>query len=162
MAAKATGGNAMASFAHELNSLLAKHLGTLKGSMDSTFSQRGDFQRAGAQVLGCILVLACCIPGTKAKATNYLSDDVYNTQHINSLPPEVRALVYAKCNDPRALHNFAEYRGNLRILTLHFEGFLCGISEVRCAASGCLHEVYTLTGGGRYKLMRRYYTREPN
>ena len=98
----------------------------------------------------------------KAKAANYLKDDVYNPQHVTSLPAEIRASVYAGCKEPRALHTFAEYRNNLRIVTLHFEGFLCGVTEVRCSASGCLHEVFTLTSRGRYKLTRRYYAKEPD
>jgi hypothetical protein len=68
--------------------------------------------------------------------------------------------VYARCREPRALHDFAEYRDNLRIVTLHFEHFLCGASEVHCSASGCLHEVYVLTHSGQYKLMRRYYAKD--
>jgi hypothetical protein len=83
-----------------------------------------------------------------------------NPQHITSLPPGIRTFVYARCNEPRALHNFAEYRNNLRTITLHFERFLCGSSELRCPASGCLREVYTRTASGGYKLTRRYYAKE--
>jgi hypothetical protein len=119
------------------------------------------FRRAIARLLGCILAVSC-IAEAKAKGGSYLTDDVYNPQHVSSLPPEIRAAVYAHCNEPRALHSFAEYRNNLRIVTLHFERSLCGISEVRCSASGCLHEVFTLTRSGRYQLMRRYYAKEPN
>jgi hypothetical protein len=105
-------------------------------------------------------MVACCITEAKAKGGPYQKDEVYNPQHIISLPPEIRASVYARCNEPRALHTFAEYRDNLRIVTLHFERLLCGPSEVRCSASGCLHEVFTLTGNGRYKLTRRYYSND--
>lgn len=115
-----------------------------------------------ARALGCILVVACCIADAKAKGGNYLVDEPYNPQHITSLPPEIRASVYAICGEPRALHTFAEYRDNLRTVTLHFERLLCGISEVRCSASGCLHEVFTLTRSGRYQLTRRYYAKEPS
>jgi hypothetical protein len=108
--------------------------------------------------LAVTAIVACCIANAKAKGGSYLKVEVYNPQHIISLPPEVRASLYAGCNEPRALHAFAEYRDNLRIVTLHFERLLCGPSEVRCSASGCLHEVFTLTGSGRYKLMRRYYS----
>jgi hypothetical protein len=115
----------------------------------------------GTRVLACILALACCTVEAKAKGGSYRSEDLYNPQHISSLPPEIRASVYASCNDPRALHTFAEYRENLRIVTLHFENLLCGVSQVRCSASGCLHEVFTLTRNGRYQLTRRYYAKEP-
>ncbi len=128
----------------------------------ATLSQLVGNQRTKVRVLGCILAVACGIAGTNAKATNYLSDGVYNPQHVGSLPPEVRASVYAHCNEPRGLHTFAEYSDNLRTVTLHFERSLCGTSEVRCSASGCLHEVFTLTRGGRYKLTRRYYAKEPD
>ena len=123
-------------------------------------SQRVAFRRAGAQVLGFILTVACGIPEAVAKGGSYQKDETYNPLHIISLPAEIRASVYARCNEPRAEHSFAEYRDNLRTVTLHFERLLCGTSEFRCPASGCLHEVFTLTGG-RYKLTRRYYTREP-
>ena len=109
-----------------------------------------------------IFAVACCIAGTDARATNYISMDIYSPQHVGSLPPEIRAYVYASCNEPRALHNFAEYRNNLHTVILHFERYLCGTSEPRCSASGCLHEVFTLTGNGRFKLTRRYYAKEPN
>ena len=106
------------------------------------------------------MAVACCIAEAKAKGGTYLTDPPYNPQHISSLPPEIRAVVYASCNEPRALHTFAEYRDNLRIVTLHFERLLCGTSEFRCSASGCLHEVFTLTGSGRYQLTHRYYAKE--
>ena len=120
------------------------------------------FRRTSARLLGCALALACCIGEAKAKGGSYQMDEVYNPQHINSLPPEIRASVYASCNEPRALHTFAEYRDNLRIVTLHFERLLCGVSDFRCSASGCLHEVFTLTPSGRYRLTRRYYAKEPS
>ena len=119
------------------------------------------FQRTNARVLGCILAVACYYAEANAKGGGYQTDPPYNSQHISSLPPEVRASVYASCNDPRALHTFAEYRDNLRVLTLHFERLLCGTSEFRCPAFGCLHEVFALTPSGRYRLMRRYYAKEP-
>ena len=100
----------------------------------------------------------CCITEAKAKGGSYQKDEPYNPQHISSLPPEVRASVYASCDEPRALHTSAEYRDNLRIVVLHFERLLCGTSEFRCSASGCLHEVFTQTRNGRYKLTRRYYS----
>lgn len=95
-----------------------------------------------------------------AKGGNYLKDEVYNPQHITSLPPEIRSSVYASCSEPRALHKFAEYRDSLRIITLHFERLLCGTSDFQCLASGCLHEVFTLTRSGQYKLTRRYLVKE--
>jgi len=68
------------------------------------------FPTNSARLLGCALALACCIGEAKAKGGSYQMDEVYNPQHISSLPPEIRASVYAVCNEPRALHTFAEYR----------------------------------------------------
>jgi hypothetical protein len=113
-----------------------------------------------ALVLAGIVTVLCCIAEARAKGGSYRMEDRYNPQHITSLPPDIRAAIYASCKEPRALHSFAEYRDNLRIVTLHFEHFLCGVSEVRCSASGCLHEVFTLTGNGRYKLLQRYFARD--
>ena len=116
-------------------------------------------------VLGCMLAVACCVTAAQAKGGNpqasQPTQDGYNPEHISSLPPEIRRSVYATCGDPRALHNFARYGDNLHIVTLHFEHLLCGSSPVRCSASGCLHEVFTLTGNGRYQLIRRYYVKAP-
>jgi hypothetical protein len=106
------------------------------------------------------LAATFCIAVANAKGGRYQKDEPYNPQHITSLPPGIRASVYAICSEPRAEHSFAEYHDNLRIIVLHFERFLCGTSEIRCS-SGCLHEVFTLTGSGRYKVTRRYYGKEP-
>jgi hypothetical protein len=122
----------------------------------ATVSHPDRFQ--SSRLLACILMVACCIAEAEAKGGSYQKDEVYNPQHIISLPLEIRASVYAKCNEPRALHTFAEYRDNLLIVALHFERLLCGTSEFRCSAAGCLHEVFTQTRTGRYKLTRRYYS----
>jgi hypothetical protein len=131
--------------------------------MLNAISQRV-FRRAGAQVLGCILAVTCCVTVVNAKGgnpqANQPTPDGYNPQHITSLSPEIRHSLYASCGEPRALHNFAEYGDGLRTITLHFEHFLCGASAFRCSASGCLHEVFALTGSGRYRLTRRYYSND--
>jgi hypothetical protein len=114
--------------------------------------------RFATLTLAMTAIIACCITEAKAKGGSYQKDEPYNPQHISSLPPEIRAFVYASCDEPRALHSFAEYRDNLRVVTLHFERLLCGTSEFRCSASGCLREVFAQTPSGRYKLTRRYYS----
>lgn len=119
-------------------------------------------RRTGARLLACIAAVFSCMGAANAKGGSPVKDEVYNPQHIASLPPEIRAYVYARCAEPRALHTFTEYRGNLQVITLHFERFLCGTSEIRCSASGCLHEEFTLTRGGRYKLTRRYFAKQPD
>jgi hypothetical protein len=134
--------------------------------LSATVFQPASFRRTSVFVLGCILALACCFTAAQAKGGNpqayQPAQDGYNPEHISSLPREIRRSVYAVCGDPRALHNFAKYGDNLRIVTLHFEHLLCGSSPARCSASGCLHEVFTLTGSGRYQLTGRYYAKGPD
>jgi hypothetical protein len=134
------------------------------GMLSAMVSQRVSFRPAGAQALGYILAIACCIAVANAKGGNpqasQPTQDGYNPEHITSLPPELRRLLHASCSEPRALHNFAKYGDGLRTITLHFEHLLCGASHIRCSASGCLHEVFALTGSGRYQLIRRYYDKE--
>ena len=114
--------------------------------------------------MGCILVITCHMASANAKGGNpqayQPAQDGYNPEHITSLPPEIRGFLRASCGEPRALHHFAEYGDGLRTITLHFERFLCGASEFRCSASGCLHEVFTLSRSGRYRLTRRYYSHD--
>jgi hypothetical protein len=133
--------------------------------LSTTVFQPVGFRRTSAFVLGCMLAVACCVTAAQAKGGNpqasQPTQDGYNPEHISSLPPEIRRSVYAICGEPRALHNFARYGDNQRIVTLNFEHFLCGSSRVQCSASGCLHEVFTLTGSGRYQLTRRYYAKKP-
>jgi hypothetical protein len=134
------------------------------GMLSATVSQRVSFRQTSARVLGCILVTACCTAVAQAKGGNpqayQPNQDGYNPEHINSLPPEIRRSLHANCSEPRALHDFAKYGDSLRTITLHFEHFFCGASHARCSASGCLHEVFSLTGSGRYQLTRRYYAKE--
>jgi hypothetical protein len=56
----------------------------------------------------------------------------------------------------KAEHQFARYSQNLRILVLHFEDFRCGDARAICTHAGCLHQIYTSTGG-RCQLLRNYY-----
>ena len=84
------------------------------------------------------------------------SEDRYNPQHIDSLPPEIRASILRRCSRPKALHPFASYFDNLRRVVLHFEHFLCDGDGTYCRPSGCLHQVWVSTGG-HYRLVRSYY-----
>jgi hypothetical protein len=90
-----------------------------------------------------------------AKGTG-MSEDRYNPQHIDSLPPEIRTAIYHKCSTPRALHPFAVYSKNLQRIVLHFEHFYCDERDTFCNSSGCLHQVY-VSKGNRYRLLRSYY-----
>src|SRR5271166_6784347 len=66
-----------------------------------------------------VMLLTCVQPS--AKAGGFHSEDRYNPQHIQSLPPEVRNAIMHKCATPRALHDFANYSENLQRIVLHFE-----------------------------------------
>jgi hypothetical protein len=91
-----------------------------------------------------------------AKGGSYRSEDRYNPQHIESLPPEIRDAVIRGCSRPKALHEFAGYTDNLQKVVLHFEHFYCGTDGIFCNASGCLHQVY-ISSHGHYRLLRSYY-----
>jgi len=108
----------------------------------------------------CLLItlLLMCV-SVQAKGSNYHSEDRYNSQHIDSLPPEIRGLIARECYDPRALHNFAAYSEGDRTIVLHYEHFYCQGHDVFCKASGCLHQVYVLSGG-HYRLKRSYYAHD--
>jgi hypothetical protein len=86
-------------------------------------------------------------------------DDPWNPQHIDALPAEVRSTLTHMCGGSRAGHQFAAYHQNLRLLVLHFEHFRCGDGRALCTQAGCLHQVYTSTGG-HYRLLRNYYAPE--
>ena len=89
-----------------------------------------------------------------AKGGGMHSEDRYNPQHIDTLPPEIRAAIYHKCSTPKALHDFASYSENK--IVLHFEHSYCNQQDTFCNSSGCLHHVYVSTGS-LYRLLRSYY-----
>ena len=102
-----------------------------------------------------ILITSLSDPSS-AKGGNYHTEDLYNPQHIDSLPPEIRSAIMRKCSTPKALHPFASYSENFKQIVLHFEYFLCDDDGTYCTPSGCLHQVY-VSEGGRYRLTRSYY-----
>lgn len=91
-----------------------------------------------------------------AKGGSLTSEDRYNPQHIESLPPEIRDAVIHRCGTPKALHPFASYPENLQKVVLHFEHFYCSTSDTFCGPSGCLHQIY-VSSRGHYRLLRSYY-----
>jgi hypothetical protein len=100
-------------------------------------------------------LLLMCVAAS-AKGGNYHTEDRYNPQHIDSLPPEVRNSILRRCATPKALHTFAEYLDNFKRVVLHFEHFVCDEDHTYCTPSGCLHQVWT-SAGGHYHLVRTYY-----
>jgi hypothetical protein len=91
-----------------------------------------------------------------AKGGSLKSEDRYNPQHIESLPPGIHDAVNHQCGTPKALHDFASYTDNLQKVVLHFEHFYCNAGGPFCGPSGCLHQVY-VSSHGHYRLLRSYY-----
>ena len=113
--------------------------------------------------LTCFVICAATLlTGTQllAKGSNMRSEDRYDPQHIENLPPEIRGHVLKLCSAPKALHEFASYADHLRKVVLHFEHLYCG-EKPFCGPSGCLHQTYTLTGA-HYRLVESYFAPEGN
>jgi hypothetical protein len=91
-----------------------------------------------------VLVFMCA--QASAKGGGMHSEDRYNPQHIDSLPPEIRKSILHKCNDPKALHPFARYSDSFKRIVLHFEHFICDGDGSFCTPSGCLHQVWVSAG----------------
>ena len=109
-----------------------------------------------------IAVLAALFVGhhAVAKGGNMRSEDRYDPQHFEDLPPELRQEVLRLCAAPKALHDFASYSDRLQKVVLHFERLYCG-SKPFCGPAGCLHQTYVSTGG-HYRLIESYYAVEGN
>jgi|SRR5579872_1095597 len=93
-----------------------------------------------------------------AKGSNMRSEDRYDPQHIENLPPEIRQQVFKLCRAPKALHDFARYSDHLRKVVLHFEDLYCG-EKAFCRSSGCFHQTYVLSGK-YYRLTGSYFVSE--
>jgi hypothetical protein len=104
-----------------------------------------------AAVVALLLISAQLL----AKGGNMRSEDRYDPQHVENLPPEIRDAVVRQCDTPRALHPFAHYTDNLQTLVLHYEHLYCSIGTF-CGPFGCLHQVYG-SSHGHYRLLRSYY-----
>ena len=111
---------------------------------------------ASARCVYAFFALLMTCTGLLAKGGSFHTEDRYNPQHIDSLPPEVRDAIIRQCSAPRALHEFSHYTGNPRKVVLHFEHLYCGTGGTFCGAAGCLHQVYGFSHG-HYKLLRSYY-----
>jgi hypothetical protein len=98
-------------------------------------------------------------PQLFAKGGNMRSADLYEPQHIENLPADVREEVLRLCPAPKALHSFAAYTDHLQKVVLHFEHLYCG-EKPFCGPSGCLHQTYVSSGDGHYRLMESYYAPE--
>ncbi len=111
----------------------------------------------------CLIALVALLPistQSLAKGGNMRSDDRYEPQHIDNLPPEIRQQVLRLCPAPKALHEFARYSDHLRKVVLHFEDLYCG-EKPFCGASGCFHQTYILSSG-HYRLLESYSAPDGN
>jgi hypothetical protein len=94
-----------------------------------------------------------------ARSSGHSSENPWNAEHINQLPPEVREAVMHMCGHmPLTEHYFATYFQNSQLIKLHFEHFRCDGHPSFCNQSGCLHQEYILQNG-RYRLLRSFYGR---
>jgi hypothetical protein len=97
------------------------------------------------------------VPPAVARASLTSNDPPWNSEHISSLPEEIRKALIRLCGESAlAAHYFATYSDNSRLINLHFEHFHCRAQKALCTRAGCLHQVYRLSGG-RYRLLRSYY-----
>jgi hypothetical protein len=113
-------------------------------------------------VLARLTKLAVCL-GLLSQATplfaraSSFEDEVWNTENIGGLPPEVRGALAKMCGpDLAAQRYFAGYYGKSEFLVLHFGRLRCGNRNAICSQGRCLHQVYAKEGD-RYHLMKSYY-----
>ena len=84
----------------------------------------------------CALIFIALFGGLSfAKGGAFRTEDRYNPQHIDNLPPEIRSAIYRMCSAPKASHPFASYSSQ---------------------SGTCLHELYE-SRGGHNRPVRRYY-----
>jgi hypothetical protein len=84
------------------------------------------FKMTGVRCLYTVTALFLTCTTLFAKGGTYRTEDRYNPQHIDSLPPEIRSAILRRCNEPMALHPFASYSDAAKRIELHFEHFVCG------------------------------------
>jgi hypothetical protein len=111
-----------------------------------------------AAITAAILILSFANRSAFARGSNGGHDDLLNSERIDRLPPEVRNVVIHMCAGPRAGHYFATYFDHSHLIRLHFELLHCDKQAAFCRAGSCLQQEYIFTGG-RYRLMRSYYSR---
>jgi hypothetical protein len=114
-----------------------------------------------AFAVSVLVLLMLQVTGARAKGGTFRFEHRHNPEHITSLPPEVRQIVVSKCSEPRASHDFSNYRDGTAEIDLRYEHLLCGLSHLHCTSNGCLHQVYGRSGQGTYRLIRSFYVGQP-
>ena len=66
-----------------------------------------------ARCLCALTLIALPDDPSFAKGGAFRTEDRYNPQHIDDLPPEIRSAIYRMCSAPKALHPFASYSDGL-------------------------------------------------
>jgi hypothetical protein len=108
------------------------------------------------------LILTLLNPRTgSTKGGPITLDEPYSPEHITSLPLEIRQIIVNECKEPRATREFVNYREDTSEIVLHYEHLLCGISNVFCTPTVCLHQVYGRSAQGKYTLIRSFYAAQP-
>jgi hypothetical protein len=110
--------------------------------------------------VGVLLLLLADQPPIFARGSQVGHEDIWNSERIERLPPEVRSAVTRMCgNAARAAHYFATFFDNSRVIKLHFEHLHCDEQARFCRDTSCLRQEYISTGG-HYRLQRSYYGRD--
>ena len=104
-----------------------------------------------------VILMSLCGSQSFAKGGSLTSENPDNPQHVESLPPEIRAAIIRQCRGPKAHHNFASYTEDLQRIVLHFEHLHCDSDGAFCSPSGCLHQIY-VSSHGHYRLLRSYHS----
>jgi hypothetical protein len=101
-----------------------------------------------------VVVAFAVVAFAPAAMAQIIKDPPWNPEHLDRLPAPVRSAVLARCSTrPDADHYFATYLRDE--IHLHYEHLHCGGTNY-CNASGCLHQIYRLSGGN-YRLEKSVY-----
>jgi hypothetical protein len=113
-------------------------------------------RRLGSAI-AALSILLCGQSGAFARGSQVSHDAPWNSEHIDHLPPEIRAAVIHMCGTPpSAGHYFATYLDHAHVVKLHYEHLHCEDRTKFCNGGGCLLQEYESTGG-HYHLIRSYY-----
>ena len=83
-------------------------------------------------------------------------DDRYNRDNIESLPPEIRNVIFHLCGKPMALHTFASYADNLSGSCCTSNIFTAKRATIVVARpDACIKFMFPQTG--HFRLLRSYY-----
>jgi hypothetical protein len=121
--------------------------------------------RTVVSAIGAVLILGSAWH-QPARSHSGDARDPWNPAHLAHLPPEIRIEAQkwnAACGGSiAAAQQFALYLSvpGAQFVALHYDDFRCHNKAVHCDSSGCLHEVYVATNGGRYRRVMRVHARD--